>query len=277
MTEPWRRTDALSPTDRFAVLDLLNRIESELGREAIDENRHRSVVHQLPAEHWLRSVGDRLISYAQVSREDPASVEMSGGGYDSTLADQLLESHDSLVWWTRGLTIPVGTLVRTLHLMRATLPVATSLVPDGATLRTFDFDRDASAWIAQNNEAFADHPEQGAWTMRQLHERTHEPWYDPSGFIVLEIDGEIAASCWTKIHELHPERFGEIYVVSVHPRFQHRGLGRVVTTRGLASLEARGVHQAILYVDEGNDAAQALYRSLGFRVDRTDCVTRLPV
>jgi len=44
----------------------------------------------------------------------------------------------------------------------------------------------------------------------------------PFGILALEIDGRLAASCWTKVHELHPDRFGEIYIISVHPDFQGR-------------------------------------------------------
>ncbi len=276
MTDAWRTTDVLTPTERLRVLDLLNRLEADLGREAIDEGRRRAVLHDRPAEHWLRADGERLDAYAHLAHEDVPSVEMAGGGFDGALSEVLLRRHRQLRWWSRGEGIPAGRVVRTLHLMRAHLPVAGAPLPEGAVLRPFDFSRDADAWLAQNNDAFADHPEQGAWTRAQLDERTHESWYDPSGFLVLELDGDLAASCWTKIHELHPERFGEIYVISVHPRHQRRGLGRLVTTRGLASLHERGVRDAILYVDADNAAALALYRSLGFSVERTDCVTQLP-
>jgi len=90
----------------------------------------------------------------------------------------------------------------------------------------------------------------------------------------LEIDGRLAASCWTKVHELHPDRFGEIYVISVHPDFQGRHLGRVMTTQGLASLQRRGVAHAMLFVDESNAGATSLYESLGFVVVRDDRLVR---
>ena len=143
-------------------------------------------------------------------------------------------------------------------------------VPAGATLRNFEPGRDDAAWLAQNNAAFADHPEQGAWREGDLDERTREPWFDPSGFLLLEIDGRLAASCWTKVHELHPDRFGEIYVISVHPDFQGRSLGRVMVTQGLEALRRKGVSEAILFVDRSNVGARRLYTSLGFELVRED-------
>ena len=117
-------------------------------------------------------------------------------------------------------------------------------------------------------------PEQGAWLLCDREERIDEPWFDPSGFLLLEIDGRLAASCWTKVHELHPDRFGEIYVISVHPDFQGRDLGRIMVTQGLASLRKKGVSSAVLFVDQSNTIASKLYESLGFVVEREDNLVR---
>ena len=242
---------ALSAPERLQVLNLINRTEANLGREALDETRRRTVVHGWRGEHWLRCEGSEVVQYALVQGQEHATLEMCGGGFDSTLLDLVLEEHEVVDWWTRD--------------------------SDGSfenVVRNFDAGIDDAAWLAQNNAAFADHPEQGAWRLDDLEERIREPWFDPSGFLVLEIDGRIAASCWTKVHELHPERFGEIYVISVDPAFQGRGLGRVMLTRGLQYLRQRGVHRAVLFVDADNLSAQSLYRSLGFSVEREDQLLR---
>jgi mycothiol synthase len=154
------------------------------------------------------------------------------------------------------------------------LPVAAVDVPEGAVLRNFEPGRDEATWLAQNNAAFADHPEQGAWLQTDLDERTREPWFDPSGFLLLEINDVLAASCWTKVHELHPDRFGEIYVISVDPKFQGRNLGRVMVTQGLAVLRKKGVNDAVLFVDKSNTGARKLYDSLGFKLEREDKLYR---
>jgi mycothiol synthase len=244
-----------------------------LGREAIDEGRRRIVVHGWRAEHWLRYHEGLLVKYAMATGTKNAMVEMSGGGLDEDLLQSLLKYHESLDWWTRGASAPVHSqcqVVRTLQLMQVALPVPTVDVPKGATLRNYEPGRDEDAWLEQNNAAFADHPEQGAWLRSDLDERTSEPWFDPSGFLLLEIDGRLAASCWTKVHELHPDRFGEIYIISVHPDFQGRDLGRVMVTQGLDALRRKGVTTAILFVDQSNVRAVALYESLGFKVERDD-------
>jgi mycothiol synthase len=167
-----------------------------------------------------------------------------------------------------------GTVIRMLKLLGVTLPVEVDAVPDGFTLRNFESHRDEEAWLEENNAAFAHHPEQGHWHMADLDERTHEPWFDPSGFLVLEFEGRLAASCWTKVHELHPDRFGEIYVISVHPDFQGHHLGRVMVTQGLHALFRKGVTHAVLFVDESNEPALKLYDSLGFRLEREDRLVR---
>ena len=75
-----------------------------------------------------------------------------------------------------------------LQLLRVTLPVPVEEVPQGAVLRNFEPHRDEAAWLEQNNAAFANHPEQGAWRQHDLDERTEEPWFDPSGFLPRSTD-----------------------------------------------------------------------------------------
>jgi len=277
MSDSWHRCAELTSKQRLDVLNLLNHTESMLGREAIDESRRRIVVHGWPAEHWLRYHGPELAQYAMVDGIERAQVELCGGGVEEDLLNHLLSSHAAIDWWTRGpqnTTVDQGVVVRTLQMLRIDLPVARIAVPAGSTLRNFEPGRDDSLWLEQNNSAFADHPEQGSWLPADLEDRTREPWFDPSGFLLLEIDGRLAASCWTKVHELHPDRFGEIYVISVHPDFQGQGLGRVMVTQGLDVLRRKGVSRAVLFVDDSNEAAKALYHLLGFTLEREDRLIR---
>ncbi|HUF99150.1 MAG TPA: mycothiol synthase [Ilumatobacter sp.] len=160
-------------------------------------------------------------------------------------------------------------LRRQLHEMHAALPLDQHAI---VTTRDFVVGDDDAAWVRVNNSAFAEHGEQGGWTVATLALRQAEPWFDPTGFRVHEIDGRMAAFCWTKIHGLDlpaDQRHGEIYVIAVHPDFHGRGLGKQLTLAGLDSIAARGISAATLYVDDDNAPALSLYRSLGFTVHRT--------
>ena len=140
--------------------------------------------------------------------------------------------------------------------------------------RAFRVGSDEEGWLVQNNRAFADHPEQGHWDLATLEEREREPWFDADGFRVLEVEGRIAASCWTKVHHGLRPPLGEIYVIGVDPDFHGRGWGRALTADGFAWLAAAGVTQGMLYVDAANTAAVTLYRSMGLtthHVDRAYC------
>ena len=107
MTDSWQRSHSLTPERRLEVLNLLNRTESLLGREAIDEGRRRIVVHGWRAEHWLQYHEGLLVKYAMATGTKNAIVEMCGGGIDEDLLQNLLEHHESLDWWTRGSMVPV--------------------------------------------------------------------------------------------------------------------------------------------------------------------------
>jgi mycothiol synthase len=272
VSETWEFVERLNATQRLDVLGLLNQLEVQIGREALDEPRRRVVVHGWRGEHWLNYHGDDLVGYALGSGSNPTVVELAGGGFEAELLAEIASDGRSVEWWIRDdCAIPNGSsVVRTLHLLEIDLPTLVAPIPADVTMRAFEPGHDNAAWIEQNNLAFADHPEQGAWRSEDLMMRIEEPWFDPSGFLLFEMDGIIAASCWTKVHELHPDRFGEIYVISVRPSHQGHHLGRVAVTQGLNVLKKKGVSRAILFVDDSNIAALALYERLGFRTVRRD-------
>jgi mycothiol synthase len=137
-------------------------------------------------------------------------------------------------------------------------------------LRPFRPGLDEAAWLAVNARAFADHPEQGRWNEAALSARESEAWFDPNGFLVADEAGRIAGSCWTKLHRDTEPLMGEIYVISVDPDFQKRGLGRRLSAAGLDWLARAGARIGMLYVDASNEGAVAMYRSLGFSQDHAD-------
>ncbi|RAO44177.1 Mycothiol synthase [Micromonospora noduli] len=147
-------------------------------------------------------------------------------------------------------------------------PLGEPRLPDGVTLRAFRPGVDDAAWLALNARAFAEHPEQGRWTSDDLRVRLAEPWFDPAGFLLAEesATGRLLGFHWTKVHERPGSaRIGEVYVLGVEPTAHGGGLGRALTTAGLAHLrDKRGLDRVMLFVDDSNTGAVALYERLGF-------------
>src|SRR5215207_7423801 len=174
---------------------------------------------------------------------------------------------------TRGYTA-----VRTLWQLRRPLTgdLPDEQMPPGTALRAFVPGRDERAWLAVNARAFADHPEQGAWTLRDLLARQAEPWFDPAGFLLAEHPGgTLAGFHWTKVHP-GPPPVGEVYVLGVDPSAHGLHLGPALTVAGLRHLRGRGLDSALLYVDDDNPRAVHLYRKLGFTEWDADVQFRRP-
>jgi mycothiol synthase len=239
------------------------------------------VVHP---EHRRRGVARRLTEQLLAESPDGRLRLWAHGGHPD--AERLAES----MGFRRS---------RSLWQMRRSLYSALPRpeFPPGVTVRTFRPGEDDEAWVTLNALAFADHPEQGALTVDDLHRRMREPWFDPAGFFVATrgdaptedggatSDGRLVGYHWTKIHgdqEVHDhvgpnsheghghDPIGEVYVVGVDPAEQGGGLGRALTLVGLRHLRSRGLAQAMLYVDEDNAAAVRVYAGLGFTRWDTD-------
>ncbi|MEO3928251.1 mycothiol synthase [Micromonosporaceae bacterium B7E4] len=186
---------------------------------------------------------------------------------------------------------------RVLWQLRRSLrdPLPEPKLPAGVALRAFRPGSDDEAWLAVNRRAFASHPEQGRWEPADLRLRLAEPWFDPAGFLlaVEKSSGRLLGFHWTKVHggrtevhggraEVHGGRaevhggpepadraagtapIGEVYVLGVDPDSHGLGLGRALTLAGLHHLRDRGLTRVMLYVDESNTGAMALYTRLGF-------------
>ena len=71
---------------------------------------------------------------------------------------------------------------------------------------------------------------------------------DPIGYVIY----------WEVVDEM------DIHNVAVHPGHRRRGVARAMLEGLIGSAAERGVRRMTLEVRRSNDAAQALYRSLGF-------------
>ncbi|TCB99070.1 mycothiol synthase [Micromonospora zingiberis] len=284
------RLDRLDPGDIAELVALAAAAGDTDGADPLDEQvllRLRD--ERAPAIHLIaRSADGTLTGYAHLDTSDAGSGVGVGlvvhpayrrRGTGRALARQVLATADRpLRAWAHGdhpsaaaLGVDLGfRRARVLWQLRRplTAPLTEPRLPDGVVLRAFRPGADDDAWLALNARAFAEHPEQGRWGAEELRVRLAEPWFDPAGFLlaVESATDRLLGFHWTKVHERPGSaRIGEVYVLGVDPSAHGSGLGKALTAAGLAYLrEQRGLDRVMLYVDESNTSAVALYERLGF-------------
>lgn len=282
----------VEPSDEANLQALIRDAERSTGTSALSDDA-RAALHRLrapgsPDDLVVVSPGDRPDGLAVamdrtgdwtveivVRPAHPDAPAVVSGLLGALLDGVLARDARSVTWWVHGSVWPADDLARAhglgsdrrLNQMRRPLPADR---PAAVTTRAFVVGADDDAWIRVNNRAFAGHAEQGGWTAATLAERLAADWFDPEGFRLHEVDGRLAAFCWTKVHDEVEPPVGEIYVIGVDPDFQGRGLGRELTLAGLDAIVARGVHQGMLYVDADHIAAVSLYERLGFHTSTVD-------
>lgn len=253
--------------------------------------------------HLIIEENEKIVGYAHIDLTDAvagSSAELvvhplhRGHGLGRALLEEIcgitsprLWSHGDLPSAAKLATDNGLTRVRTVIQMRRPLTQHLPELRDDLGLRTFLPGLDDLAWLTINNRSFSGHPEQGDWTLDNLHQRMMEEWFDPSGFLLATKEVELVAFCWTKIHGAHThshdgteehghDPIGEIYAMGVDPTFQGQGYGRAITIAGLAHLRRKGLMSAMLYVDAENQTAIKLYSELGFSEWGRDVMYRLP-
>jgi len=308
---------ALGAETSAAIDALIHRVGERIGRQALSEHKRIELDHLAgngiaeggtPAGRGIvarRPGSAEVVGYAQLSSDpgdrfdavelvvdsSPASDQVSDALLESAISVSTAGDAGSLRLWVSHATpgddaraVRHGfTIERHLLQLRCPLPLPPT-GSDGSSepalvTRPFRPGGDETAWLTVNNRAFATHPEQGNWDLSTLLEREAEPWFDAHGLLLLEVDGRLAGSCWTKVHADTDPPMGEIYVIGVDPDFRGRGWGRGLTAAGLEWLAQQGLGVGMLYVDGDNLPAVSLYRSMGFtdhHVDRAYLRARLP-
>jgi len=301
------RADHLTPDEVAEVFALTRAAGDADGAYPLSEHVMLHLRHggDAPAVHLLAHDSSGLVGYAHVDTTDEvagASAELCvhplhrrrGLGRALVLgAVAAAEEHDPngrLRLWAHGdhpsanaLALSLGFgRARVLWQMRRSLynPVPVPVLPADVQLRPFEPGKDNDAWLAVNARAFANHPDQGRWTARDLNIRLAEGWFDPDGFLLAWRGPDLLGFHWTKVHgaahhdDHDHDPIGEVYVLGVDPSARGLGLGSGLTLAGLQYLRSRGLDQVMLYVEESNPTAIGLYQRLGFARWSTDvCFT----
>jgi len=117
-------------------------------------------------------------------------------------------------------------LVATRTLLQLELPLD-DLPPepnlDGYVVRTFDLAHDSEPWLDLHNEIFADHPENGRWSIEDVEARLRQPWFSAEDFLIAEAladDAEIAHRQAEHVHVAHLDE-GQAQAGHAHTAHSH--------------------------------------------------------
>lgn len=277
---------------REAIRARATAIHESIGVAPLGEATWRDLEEPGP-ESFVVEDGDTIVHAMHGSARWTLGVvpgTSSRAALDAALAAVAERSADPVTVWVTGADRPdraaitadlhaagLGVARRLLRL-EVVLPIEPRPFPEGTTVRGFDPTTDADAWLAVNNRAFVEHPEQGGWDAATFAARRAEPWFRSDDLRVALLEDRLVASCWTKRTD-DPGRppIGEIYVVGVDPSAQGLGLGPAIVTEGLDHLARRcGARIGMLYVDAANAPAVGLYDRLGFTPVREDHAFEVP-
>jgi len=296
----------LSKSQQESVLSLIKAAHDFDGTPAIAEHVLLHLRHggDKSDSHLVIEENKEVIAYAHLDTTDLVagpSVEAvvhpqhRGKGLGALILKEAIKiCGDKTRIWSHGDLPAAKAIAASLNLERlwSNLLMSKTLgeiqpVTSKYPIRTFIPSLDNQAFLALNNNVFANYPDQGGWSEDDLKVRVNESWFDDKGFFVAEDKGELIGFCWTKIHGAHThshtgsdddhghEALGEIYVLAVNPDYKGQGIGRDITITGLNYLKYQGLNNVMLYVGVENKPAFNLYKSLGFNEFGSDVMYRV--
>ena len=95
---------------------------------------------------------------------------------------------------------------------------------------------------------------------------TQEFINDPRHRLIVALDGGIVVGFVSAVVYLHPDKATpELWIneVGVAPTHQGQGIGKMLLRRTLEEAQKAGCKDAWVLTERGNDAAMALYKSIG--------------
>lgn len=286
---------SMTPSDIASVTNLLSAAEIADSRRPLNDHLW------IDLRHGGRAGFTGLIAYEPNLASPVAYCQVSRGN-DSWAIDLVVEPHHRyktfelgqgllqeakkiiadeggghVHWWVFDSNETHNLLASQINLLpgrkilqlQVKLPLAQEILDNTKEISTVSFQVgvDETNWLSVNNRAFANHPEQGGWTIETLLSRLNESWFNAGGLLLHYVDKpshQLAGFCWTKLDKLSNPQLGEIYIIAVDPDHHNKGLGRSLTVAGLNSLTSAGATTGMLFVDKENASAIAMYSKIGF-------------
>ena len=287
----------MTPADIAAVTSLLSAVEIADSRRPLNDHLWIDLRHGGRAGFAGLIAWDpnrvNPVAYCQVSRGNDSwalDLVIDPQHRDQTLelGKGLLQEAENIIaseggghvhWWVFNSNEIHDLLAAQIDLkpgrnilqLEVKLPLTQKVIDNTEKISTVSFQVgvDETNWLSVNNRAFANHPEQGGWTIETLLSRLNESWFNASGLLLHFVDRpsrQLAGFCWTKLDKLSNPKLGEIYVIAVDPVRHNKGLGRSLTVAGLNNLTTAGATTGMLFVDKENASAIAMYSKIGFSV-----------
>jgi ribosomal protein S18 acetylase RimI-like enzyme len=142
--------------------------------------------------------------------------------------------------------------------------LSNSTFPVGYSIRNYHDGGDAQALTNIQNASFDGSFNFSPNSLEEIHYRANMSNTSYAGIIFLMHGDTIAGYNWTLTNPIVDGTKGIISMIGIHPSCRGQGLGKPLLVAGLKHLVSIGTSFIELEVDEANEAAIRLYRSIGF-------------
>ena len=145
-------------------------------------------------------------------------------------------------------------------------PLESPTLPGGFSLRTSRGEEDARLRSVASHAAFGSKKLfENYWprTLRFMQSPVYVPEHE---LFVMSPEDEVASYCIIWTDEVN--RLGHFEPVGTHPKFQGKGLGKILLFDAMHRLKSEGMERADVCTNHDNLAAIRLYESVGFHFDK---------